>query len=75
VAIASTGYNGESLYCPNEVVVDQSGNLWGSQYFPIPITPTLYANEVEFIGLGAPTIQPLAQALKSNQVGVRPGTP
>jgi streptogramin lyase len=74
--IASTGYNTAILsQVPSQVVLDQSGNLWIPQEYSIPISPTLNANVVEFIGLGAPTIQPLAQALKSNQVGVRPGTP
>ena len=68
-----TGYTGESstvLDNPLSGQVDSSGNLWvldgGSSNGPQE------SQVVEFVGIAAPTITPLAQAVASNKIGQKP---
>ena len=73
--VATSYYTGTALKQPYAVAVDLSGNVWVSNQNPPQIASNLNAGVTEFIGLGAPTIQPLALAALQGQVGKLPGTP
>jgi streptogramin lyase len=66
VALTPTYLGGVSGYTPNvlSLMVDQSGSVWGNSY----TANTL----VQYIGLAAPTAQPLSYARANNKLGARP---
>jgi len=63
-----TGYQGSGtalITSPRGHEVDSSGNLWLSN----GINPSTVT---EFVGIAAPTITPLAVAVKNNKIGTKP---
>ena len=68
ISPGSTGYQGTGtslITSPRGSGVDLSGNLWISNGINL-------STVTEFVGIGAPTITPLAAAAKSNKIGTRP---
>jgi hypothetical protein len=64
----STGYQGTGtalISSPKGSGVDSSGNLWISN----GINPSTVT---EFVGIGAPTVTPLALAVKNGKIGSLP---
>lgn len=70
----STGYQGGSLNGPKALAIDGSGNIWVANN-AATTTGGITTFITEFVGLGAPTIQPLVSALVYGQIGQEPGTP
>lgn len=69
---AGTGYRGGGMNAPKAITIDQSGNVWVGNLNPTT-TGTVTTNISEFIGLGAPTVQPVVSALEQYQIGQKPG--
>lgn len=57
-------YPGLTYSAHGAIAVDRSGNVWVSDWQGAAVE--------ELVGLGAPTVTPLALATKNNQIGVRP---
>src|SRR6185437_14464720 len=62
----STGYQGGSLNGPKALAIDGSGNIWVANN-AATTTGGITTFITEFVGLGAPTIQPLVSALVYGQ--------
>ncbi len=59
----ATGYMSSYMNYPNGIAVDLSGNVWVSD---------ATAGVIVFIGLGNPTLTPIATAVKNNKLGMLP---
>ena len=70
----STGYQASTLNGPKSIAIDGSGNVWVANTSSVT-TGSITTFITEFVGLGAPTIQPLVSALIYGQIGQEPGTP
>jgi hypothetical protein len=72
VLSGSTGFGGGTgslISDPRSVAIDSSGNVWVANN----VTGTSASTTVvEIVGAAAPTVTPLALALKNNKVGQRP---
>jgi hypothetical protein len=81
VSPATTGYQGGQvghLNFPWVLRIDGSGNVWVANHTGTTIATSsgnAPAFLTEFIGLAAPAIAPLAQAVQNGQIGQAPGTP
>jgi PKD repeat protein len=71
---AASGYRSPSVSAPSSLGIDPSGNIWVANGTPLTSGP-LQFTVTEFIGLAAPTITPLAQAVMRGQLGQTPGSP
>ena len=69
-----TGSSTANLNTPQVARIDQSGNVWVGDFSPIPISSNKNAYVTEFIGLGVPTVEPLAVAAQQGIIGLRPGS-
>jgi hypothetical protein len=69
-----TGSSTANLNTPQVAQIDQSGNVWVGDFSPIPISSNKNAYVTEFIGLGVPTVEPLAVAAQQGIIGLRPGS-
>jgi len=67
-------YSGGNLNYPFTTRVDGSGNVWVINYCEVEFSSSFYAGLTEFVGLGTPTIQPLAAAVQQGLIGKPPGT-
>ncbi|MBW4037561.1 MAG: hypothetical protein HIU91_01575 [Acidobacteria bacterium] len=72
-----TGYTGGLATGLGTIVIDGSGDVWGSSEMFIPPTkrgePGVTTWEVlEIIGVAAPVVTPIAAGVKLNMLGVRP---
>jgi hypothetical protein len=63
-----TGYQGSGtalITSPRGSGLDSSGNLWLSNGINV-------STVTEFVGIGSPTVTPLAAAVSTNKIGVKP---
>jgi hypothetical protein len=56
----------------NALAIDASGNLWFSGTLARGSAPI---DLIEYVGIAAPVVTPLASAAATHQLGTRPGTP
>ena len=61
-----TGFVHSGLASGNGITVDPSGNVW------VANASSTATSVLEIVGSAAPTVTPIAQALKSNKVGQKP---
>jgi streptogramin lyase len=62
----NTGFPHSGLATGNGITVDPSGNVW------VANASTTATSVFEIVGSGAPTVTPIALALKNNKVGQKP---
>jgi hypothetical protein len=68
----SNGYQSGSLYYPDRVAIDPSGDVWVDSHSPAPTPLGATARIVELIGIAAPVVTPIAAGVKNNTLGTRP---
>lgn len=63
-AAIGSGYHAQNLTSAGNLVVDGSGNFW--------VGSSSSSTLIEFVGVAAPVVTPMAAAIGSGTLGVRP---
>jgi streptogramin lyase len=71
--LSPTGfYNGLSAGRSGHVTVDASGSVWLSDWSGYVTGSSINGSVTQMVGLAAPTVTPIALALKNHTIGTRP---
>lgn len=70
----ATGFRDSSFSSPAGLAIDASGNIWVANSSPV-VNGALSLTLTEVVGVAAPVVTPLSQAVRGAQLALKPGTP